>query len=593
MINHRLLSADVLVAGGGMAGVCAAIAAARHGAKVIIVQDRPVLGGNASSEVRMHIQGADFAGNQPGRRETGLIEAIRLEDAVHNPQRSASMFDLLLWDLVTAESNIRLMLNTTVDGVIMTERDKVAAITASRPSTEERFTIESTMFIDCTGDGRLGMEAGADYRLGREGRAEYNEPSAPDQPDDKALGSSILFITRDHGRPMPFKTPAWARHFTEEDLAQRPHVPFEFGFWWIEWGGDLDTIKDSEMIRDELYRIALGVWDHIKNGSDHGAENWALEWIGALPGKRESRRFLGDHVLTQNELEQATLFPDRVAYGGWPMDTHPPAGIDSPEPPCLQPELEQPYSIPLRSLYSRNIRNLFFAGRNHSATHMAFSSTRVMATCSVMGQAAGTAAALCALRNWTPRELAHNYVAELQQRLLKDDCTILQLKNQDLQDLARQARVTASSAAADAPPENVINGWFRSTETERNLWASASNEPLPQWIRLDLPEPLPLNEVRLTFDTNLFRPLTLTHHDYHTSMMIRAPQPEAVRDYRIELLHEGHWRCVSEIRDNYQRHCIHTFAPQVAQAVRIMVEKTNGIEEARIFEVRIYNTAAS
>ena len=284
---HRYLEADFVVAGGGMAGVCAAIAAARHGARVILVQDRPVLGGNASSEVRMTVSGADVSGSRPNARETGILEELRLEDAARNPGRCAQMWDLLLWEYVTREPNITLLLNTHVDGAIMAAPDRIGALTASRPSTEERFTISASLFADCTGDGRLGADAGADYRMGREARSEYGERSAPEQADRLTLGSSILFQARKHDRPMPFRAPAWIAHFSEEQLAHRAHVPFSYGFWWVEWGGELDTIRDGERIRDELYKAALGIWDHIKNGGEHGAENWALEWIGMLPGKRD------------------------------------------------------------------------------------------------------------------------------------------------------------------------------------------------------------------------------------------------------------------------------------------------------------------
>ena len=587
--SRRYLECDVLVAGGGMAGVCAAIAAARHGARVVLIQDRPVLGGNSSSEMRMTISGADISGGRPHARETGILEELRLDAAVHNPQRCAQMWDLLLWEYVTRESNITLLLNTTLDGAIMAAPDRIGAVTAIRASTEELFTIAAGIFCDCTGDGRLGAEAGADYVMGREGKADYGERSAPQVGDRLTLGSSILFQARDYGRPMPFRAPQWAHRFTEEDLAHRPHQPFSYGFWWVEWGGELDTIRDNERIRDELYRVALGVWDHIKNGGEHGAENWALEWIGMLPGKRESRRFLGDHVLTQQDLEEATPFADRVAYGGWPIDTHPPSGIYARrEPPCDQPRLRQLYSIPLRSLYSRNIANMMMAGRNISATHLAFASARVMATCAVEGQAVGTAAAHCVRRGVTPRELAADHIAELQQALLKDDCYIPDMANADPADLARQARVTASSEAPGHPAASVVDGIARTTEGGSHLWASAPDQSLPQWIELELPAAALLNEIRLTFDTGLDRPLALTYYEHLQARMVWGPQPETVRDYRVELREGGVWRHLLRVEGNYQRQHVHRFAPQPAEAVRIVVEATNGLPWARLFGVRVY-----
>ncbi len=571
-----------------MAGVCAAIAAARHGAQVTLIQDRPVLGGNASSEVRMHIVGADISGRRPHARESGIIEAIRLDDAVRNPHRSASLFDLLLWEYVRDEPNIRLLLNTQVDGVRMASPSRIAEVHATRPSTEDAFTIEAGLFVDCTGDGRLGVEAGAEFRMGREGRDEFGESYAPERPDRQTLGSSILFIARDYGRPVPFRAPSWARKFTEEDLRHRPHGSFEYGFWWIEWGGDLNTIKDNERIRDELWAIALGVWDHIKNGGDHGAENWALEWVGMIPGKRESRRFIGDYILIQQDLEQSTLFPDRVAFGGWPIDYHPPNGIDQPDqPPCVQIDVPL-YSIPLRSLYSRNIENMMMAGRNISASHVAFASTRVMATCAVMGQAVGTAAALCVRDDITPRELAADRIEELQQLLLKDDAYILELPADDPADLAADAAVSASSQRPGCSAEQVLSGITRQVGDVSHQWVSDPEQPLPQWLRVDLPRPAPVDEIHLTFDSGFIRPLTLTHDDGFNARMIRGPQPETVRDYTIEARVEGEWRRVVEVKGNYQRKIVHRIEPVTADSVRLTVHATNGDPSARVFEVRLY-----
>ncbi|HID06707.1 MAG TPA: FAD-dependent oxidoreductase, partial [Armatimonadetes bacterium] len=462
MLTAHQLRADVVVVGGGMAGVCAAIAAARTGAQVVLIHDRPMLGGNASSEIRVHISGADCAGNRHNvdARESGILEEIRLEDAVRNPQRSFSMFDLLLWEWVKREPNITLMLNTSCIGAQMAAPDRIRAVQALRHSTEDLFFIQGKMFIDCTGDGCLGAEANAEYRMGREGKAEYDESLAPDEPDLHTLGSSILFMTRRYDHPMPFRAPDWIYHFPRcDDLPFRNHDQFQWGFWWVEWGGELNTIKDNETIRDELLRIALGVWDHIKNSGSHPeSENWALEWIGFIPAKRESRRLLGDYVLRQQDLQRAEQFEDAVAYGGWPIDLHPPSGIFSSEPPCTQVWLDELYSIPLRALYSRNVDNLLMAGRNISATHVAFASTRVMGTASVMGQAAGTAAALCATYNIPPRTIVREGVNELQQQLLKDDAYIIGVTNSDPYDVARTAHVRASSEIPQGRAINVING---------------------------------------------------------------------------------------------------------------------------------------
>ena len=290
----------MLVAGGGLAGVACALAAARLGNKVILCQDRPVLGGNASSEVRMHIVGA--TGLQGGNaletelREGGIMEEIRLDLAVRNPQRSPSMLDLVLYDKCRREPNLTLLLNTTVVAATV-EGGLIQHVLAERQATEDRFQITAKVFVDCTGDGRLGAEAGAPYRHGREGSEEFSEQMAPPVSDSKTLGSTLLFQARKHDRPMPFVAPPWARQFKASDFQFRPFgkpgydLGLEYGYWWVEWGGCLDTIKDNERIRDELLTVVLGVWNFIKNESGLDTSQWALEWFGFLPGRRESRSF--------------------------------------------------------------------------------------------------------------------------------------------------------------------------------------------------------------------------------------------------------------------------------------------------------------
>ncbi len=591
VVTANTLDADVVVVGGGMAGVCAAIAAARNGVSVALVQDRPVLGGNSSSEIRMHIVGANCHGRRidTDSRESGILEELRLEDAVRNPQRSFSMWDLLLYEWVRREPNITLLLNTSCIGVTMERENRIGAVIALRNTTEDLLTIRGKVFIDCSGDSRLGVEAGAEFRKGREGREEFGESLAPAKPDNKTLGSSILFIARKYDRPMPFKPPEWIRKFPRcEDLPHRAHKSWEYGYWWVEWGGELDTIKDNERIRDELLAIALGVWDHIKNSGFHPeSENWALEWIGFLPGKRESRRFVGDYILNQHDLQRGEVFEDGVAFGGWPIDLHPPEGIDTKEPPARQVHIPL-YNIPFRCLYSRNIVNLLFAGRNISATHVAFGSTRVMGTCSVMGQAAGTAAALCVQHNCTPRELGKEAIKELQQLLLKQDAYIIGVTNSDPYDLARTAEVRVSSEVRGYEAVNVINGVSRGVYERKNRWASDPTQPLPQWLELRFRETKRVREIHLTFDTGLNRELTLSAADAVNRRIVIGPQPETVRDYEVQALYGDSTRTVVKVEGNYQRKRVHQFEPQLATGIRVIIHATNGDKSARIFEVRAY-----
>ncbi|MCS3918087.1 hypothetical protein M2350_000484 [Candidatus Fervidibacter sacchari] len=591
LLTRKELEADVVVVGGGMAGVCAAIAAARNGASVVLIQDRPVLGGNSSSEIRMHIVGADCSGGRKDTdaRETGILEELRLECAVRNPQRSASMWDLLLYEWVRRETNITLLLNTSCVGVQMASENSIGAVIALRNSTEDLFTVRGKIFIDCSGNGRLGAEAGADFRIGREGRDEFGESLAPPEPDNKTMGSSILFITRKYDRPMPFKPPDWIRKFPRcEDLPYRHHRTWEYGYWWVEWGGHLNIVKENERIRDELLAIALGVWDHIKNSGLHPeSENWALEWIGFVPCTRGSRRFLGDYILTQHDLQRGEIFEDGVAFGGWPIDLHPPEGIDTKEPPNIAVGVPL-YNIPFRCLYSRNITNLLFAGRNISATHVAYASTRVMGTCSVMGQAVGTAAALCVRYNCTPRELGKEAIKELQQLLLKQDAYIIGVTNSDPYDIARTAEVRASSEVRGWEAVNVINGVHRGVYERKNRWASDPTQPMPQWLELHFREPKRIREVHLTFDTGLNRALTLTHEDGFHRRMVWGPQPETVRDYELQVLYGDSAKTVVKVEGNYQRKRVHQFEPQLATGIRLIVHATNGDKSARVFEVRVY-----
>ena len=615
------LQSDILVAGGGPAGISCALAAARCGAKVILCQDRPVLGGNASSEVRMHIVGANGMSEgiplQCEAREGGIVEEIRLNQCVRNPQRSPSMMDLGLYDLCRQEPNLTLMLNTTVTSADVKD-GRIQKVGAERLSTNDRFEIAASIFVDCTGDGTLGFAAGAAYSMGREAQAEYSESLAPTTGDRKTLGSTLLFQARRHPVPMPFSPPSWARTFTAESLKHRPFgqpgldLNLEYGFWWLEWGGELDTIKDNEAIRDELLAALMGVWDFIKNHSEVDASNWALEWCGFLPGKRESRRLHGLHMLSEQDLIQSRAFPDSIATGGWPIDTHPPGGIDAiDEPPCSQSPLPYLYDIPLSCCIAKNIENLMFAGRNISATHIAFASTRVMATCSAIGQGVGTAAAYAISKEMAPQSIPSDGKATLsiRQRLLRDDALLLGCQNEDPLDLARQATVDASSEMPEGPANAVIDGWTRSLRSpsperakspigappERfpeatHRWMSDPTLGLPAWISLSWSELVTIGIIELVFDTGMHRLLTLSMADGYTGRMLWGkPQPETVRNYAIEVNVDGQWSTIHNEQSNYQRKRVHHLKkPIKTSSIRFLISNTNGIDHARLFGIRVY-----
>lgn len=481
-----------------MAGICAATMAARLGARTALVHDRPVLGGNSSSEVRCPMLGADCIGANRHARESGIVEELRLEARFRDGvgRRWYPDWDWLLWEWVKREPQLDLFLNTCATQAEITGASHIGAVLAFQMTSGRRFRLAALIFIDASGDGAIAADAGAEYRFGRESRAEMGESLAPEQPDSQVQPSAISFVAQDEGRPVAFTPPAWARVFaTDADLPFRDHSRVRQGYWWLEYGGLLDTVRDAEKIRDELVAILYGIWDHIKNRGDHGADNLSLVAVSPVIGKRESRRFVGDYILTQNDIEEQRLFPDRVAYGGWPFDIHPAEGIDYAGPYhilrvagypwgtlnslpvdasndrpgvrlsgmgyVLDPEQMSPadqpgliaappgiYSIPFRCLYSKNIENLLLAGRNISASHVALGSTRVIATCATIGQAAGAAAHLCLKHKTTPRGVYRDHIAELQQLLLKHDAHIIALPNGDAADIARSATATASS---DAP----------------------------------------------------------------------------------------------------------------------------------------------
>ncbi|MGZ0654103.1 FAD-dependent oxidoreductase [Coraliomargarita sp. W4R72] len=603
------LRCDILVAGGGVAGVCCALEAARNGCRVVLCQNRGVLGGNASSEVRMHVVGADAHGSrgielETEARESGLIEEIRLRNSSINAQRSISMLDLTLYDMCRSEPNIELLLNSEVVSVTMVD-DVIETAKAVRQSTEDTFLIAAKVFVDCTGDGGLGAEAGAHFRLGREGREEFNEPLAQPVPDEMKLGSSLLYQAREHDHPMPFIAPKWARKITEEDMKLRfglkdPHceLGLEYGFWWLEWGGHLDTISDNEIIRDELMSILMGVWDYIKNsGLYPSSANWALEWCGFLPGKRESRRFIGQYILKMQDIMDAPAFDDAIAYGGWWIDTHPPMGVDSPEePPCCQHHVPYLYEIPLRSCVSGNIKNLMFAGRNISATHLAFASTRVMGTCAAIGQGVGAAAVVAVREDLSPYELAMDAQAmkAIQQLLLKDDAFLIGVTNEDAEDLAQIASV--SSLQGDAP--EVLSGQTRSVHGDKGARTERANPGVHRWISKTLPADLTLeweseqtfHEIRIVFDTGLNRELTLTLCNAVAQRLNwGVPQPECVKDYRLEVRSGEDWIPIVSETNNFLRHRIHRLEePVTTNALRLVCESTNGAAGARVCEMRVY-----
>ncbi|MBN2580634.1 MAG: FAD-dependent oxidoreductase [Pirellulales bacterium] len=445
------IECELAVVGGGLAGTCCAITAARAGLRVVLVQDRPVLGGNASSEVRMVVSGAtaSMGNNNRFAREGGVIDEFLLENAFRNPEGNPVIGDMILLDMVAGEPNLRLLLNTAVYDVEKLDERTIAAARGFCSQNQTLFEVRAPLFCDASGDGILGYLAGAAFRMGAESQGEFHEALAPEAASGELLGHTIYFYSKDAGSPVRFVAPRFALNdITKIKRWQRINAADQgCQYWWLEYGGRLDTIHDSEEIKWELWRIVYGVWDYIKNsGKFPEAENLTLEWVGAVPGKRESRRFEGDVILNQQDVIGRRRWPDTVSYGGWSLDLHPADGIYADRDACVQWHAKGIYSIPYRALYSRNIRNLFLAGRIISATHVAFSSTRVMATCAHNAQAAGMAAALCRRHGLLPADAASPpWIGLLQRELARTGQYIPGYRLDNPDNLARRIAVTASS----------------------------------------------------------------------------------------------------------------------------------------------------
>jgi hypothetical protein len=569
-MKHVTHQADFCVVGGGLSGMCAAIAAARHGAKVVLMQDRPVLGGNASSEIRMHICGAHGTNN----RETGIVEEIELENRYRNPRQNYSIWDSVLYEKVKLEPNVTTLLNCSCNDLEM-DGDRITSVTGWQLTTETWHTVEADLFADCSGDSILAPLSGAEFRVGREARDEFDEDIEPETADKKTMGMSCLIQARETTEPQPFTPPSWAYVYeTCDDLPNRSHDILKTNFWWIELGGEQDSIHDTESIRDELLKVAFGVWDHIKNHGDHGADNWVLEWMGFLPGKRESRRYEGDVIMTQNDVRAEGKFEDLIAYGGWTMDDHHPGGMNWSGKPTIFHPAPAPFGIPYRTLYSRNIDNLFCAGRNISVTHAAMSATRVMATCAVLGQAAGTAAAIAIREGITPRGVYDSHVDELQQTLMDDDC-YLPWQGRKVPDLAQHAQLTAE----EGNPEPLRNGLDRPIEDQDNGWRGS----LGSWVEYRFDTPQRVRRLRFTFDSDLDRPEKNQPHYFPLDAEpVSVPEP-MVRAFRIEALDDnGTWQVVARKENNYQR-LVQLDVDVESEAIRFIPEATWGASAAHVF----------
>lgn len=410
---------DLVVVGGGIAGTCAAISASRMGLKVALIQDRPVLGGNNSSEIRVHLMGDVDKNHYPklGR----IVREMDNGDPGNGNPDAKEYGDVRKTAIVKAERNLSLFLNTYVYQVEK-EGDKIVAVIGRDIATNKETRFTGAFFSDCTGDGTVGYLAGADYRMGRESKTETGESLASDKADDFTLGTSNLWASLPRDTESSFPETPWAIQFSDEY-----HIDDTKADWQWETGfGNFNTITQAEQIRDHNLRAIYGNWSYLKKNKAAKYAKHELAWVAYIGGKRESRRLMGDHVLNQMDIQEGKQYPDGTVTATWTIDLHFPDErnkkyFEGQEFFAGTKHIKvAPYTIPYRCLYSKNISNLFMAGRNISTTHVAFGSTRVMRTCGMMGEVVGFAAYLTKKFNTTPRGVYQQYLPELM-AIIKDD----------------------------------------------------------------------------------------------------------------------------------------------------------------------------
>ena len=590
-MDNVLLDCDVLVAGGGLSGICAAIAAAREGAKVVLVQNRSRLGGNASMEVKMHPLGINP--QNVGFREAGILEELKLKNSVENPDHSWAVWDCMLYDKVRCEQNITLLLDTTVYGADV-ENSLITKAYARCDLSLTNYIISAKQYIDCTGDSRLAIEAGAEVMTGRDGSEKYGESLAGHFTKDEHLCCSMMFTSVDVGHEVKYTPPSWAKKITAEHLKFRDPAKwgFNYGYWFLSFGGKLDTVRDMEVIRRELLAILHGVWNYVKNVAKYPeAKNRVLDFVAMFPARRDTYRIAGYDIFTQHDIEgKWAERSDQIITVGWPMEDQPSDGFYFNGKPAIYGGTTQFYNLPLTAMYSKDVKNLFMAGRNMNTSHIAFTSTRVMNVGALAGEVVGNAAVKCVRENINPRQLGTDATKlnELRQKLLKNGNVLVNYKNEDPNDLVLKSTAWASDCANSTSADNAKNGITYDFKDEvKNRWqGDISKQPE---LTFSWEKQVEISQVRLNLDTGS-RFLTQSEERGIVAKMLAGAQPETLRDFDIIVVDENNVeKLVVSVRDNYQKLVVLDFKTVKTKTLKVKCLATNGDANASIFEVRAYS----
>ncbi len=560
---------DLVVVGGGIAGTCASLSAARLGLSVALVQDRPVLGGNNSSEVRVWLQGARNI--EPYPRVGDVVAELEQERSAHyGPANTADLYeDEKKTSLVEAEENLSLFLRHRVNGVEV-ESGRIRSVVAQHTTGGRRVRFEGRWFADCTGDGVVGFLAGADCDITLTGH----------------MGRCNLWNVIETDDPVAFPRCPWALDLSEKPFPGRGDDPRginALGGWYWESGFDHDPIAEPEYIRDWNFRAMYGAWDCLKN-VDRVYPNHKLNWCAHISGKRESRRLMGGVVLSKEDLLGGRKFPDGCAPTGWKIDLHLPderyyAGFEGDGfiAKAHYTDYPRPFWIPYRCLYSRNVENLFMAGRDISVTHDALGTVRVMRTGGCMGEIVGMAASICEARETSPRGVYAEHLKELKQLMSKGvgkptprPPSLARLGG----NLALSAKVTTSGDRdPDKSPSSLINDGKADTHRNGLRWLSSAE--VPNWVELAWNEPQTIGAARVV-------------SGYSVGGGVSAP----IESFVLQYFDGEHWQDVAETAtsENAKIDWIREFRPVTSNRLRLMVHRTQ-IDVSRIWEVEVYGPA--